>query len=124
MSLSIPIINNLVTDKINMLEQKLENQNEYYNGIILNLTKQINMLMDNHNDLKNAIDEKTNEINILKYHLEEKKITPSFDKEIPPPNLKRNPYVKKVKRNPYQNNIKDNINNWQTVKRKGGRSRY
>ena len=126
MSLSIPIINSLIVEKITRLENKLERSDEYYKGIILNLTKQINLLIDNQQQLKNVTNNTMNEINILKNDLKhnENSIFVNVPQNYPPPpNLSiQEPKLTNINSNNL--NIKNHVNpiksqnSWQTVKRK------
>ena len=56
MSLSLPIINNIITEKILNLEIKLENNESFYKSTILNLTNQINLLVKTNTELNYRID--------------------------------------------------------------------
>ena len=126
MSLSIPIINSLIVEKITRLENKLERSDEYYKGIILNLTKQINLLIDNQQQLKNVTNNTMNEINILKNDLKhnENSIFVNVPQNYPPPpNLSiQEPKLTNINSNNL--NIKNHVNpiksqnSWKTVKRK------
>tara|TARA_B110000967_G_C18744216_1_gene489349 strand:- start:137 stop:529 length:393 start_codon:yes stop_codon:yes gene_type:complete len=126
MSLSIPIINSLIVEKITRLENKLERSDEYYKGIILNLTKQINLLIDNQQQLKNVTNNTMTEINILKNDLKhnENSIFVNVPQNYPPPpNLSiQEPKLTDINSNNL--NIKHHVNpikshnSWQTVKRK------
>ena len=52
MSLSLPVINNLIIDRIDGMENTLHNNDTFYKTTILNLTSQINLLMKQNEEFR------------------------------------------------------------------------
>ena len=126
MSLSLPIINYLITEKITSLNNTLNTNDTFYKNSILNLTNQINTLIAENTKLRNRVEL----LEIIKNPLPEKKVTPKIESEYVTNNIlekKFNPDDKppglicltRVKtHNSKINTGKADNNNWQVVSRK------
>jgi len=78
MALSIPIINDIIVNKIKQLENKIEKDEDFYKTTILNLTTQINLLTKQNSDLLN---------NLEKYEIKSRKNNQSVNFLDKPPGL-------------------------------------
>ena len=89
MALSIPILNDIIVDKIEKLEKKLEEDEKFYKTTILNLTSQINLLTEQNTDLLN---------NLKKYEVNNLSET-FLDKPpgLPEPIVLKNPHILRKK---------------------------
>lgn len=56
MSLSLPIINNIITEKIISLNNTVDNNDAFYKTCILNLSSQMNILIQQNTELNNRLE--------------------------------------------------------------------
>lgn len=134
MSLSLPIINSIITEKIASLNDKLDSNDVFYKTTILNLTSQINLLIRNNQDLSNRLEDLENsESGVLEKEVLKKIKQPVLTKfmDKPPGLVQQSCKIKnqtnkiKTKTNKsrtttmYSDGYTNNDNNyWQVVNRK------
>ena len=121
MALSIPIINDIIVEKIRQLEDKLDNDKRFYKTTILNLTTQINLLTEQNTDLLNSLENYNKTVEKNKQPSGQKKC---FDK---PPGLDEPVVLEKVVISDepvvLEKNPRKSPDKWITVKRKNKKKR-
>jgi len=118
MSLSLPIINNIITEKITALNNTLNSNDAFYKVCILNLSSQLNLLIDKNEELVQRIEHLENS-RIIHPLIIKNKVDPLYsqqDIDIPPglapPETQTNS-LKKISNTGVTSN-----DNWCVVRRK------
>ena len=125
MSLSLPIINDLIIEKITSLNNTVNSNDAFYKTCILNLTSQLSIITGDYAELKRRIEELENFKNtkpkqIIKgcipICLNLDKPPGLYDEKLPPRQTKISKTSKN--NNTCKNNKTRKNNDWQTVTRK------
>jgi hypothetical protein len=122
MALSLPIINNLITEKITSLNNTVNSNDVFYKTCILNLTSQLSIITGDYAELKRRIEELENFKNTEPKQIIKSGIPICLNYDKPPGLYDENPppHQTKISKTSKNNNTRKTSknNDWQTVTRK------
>ena len=122
MSLSLPIINDLIIEKITSLNNTVNSNDTFYKTCIFNLSSQLNSIIGENADLKRRIEELENFKNTKPKQIINRGTPMCLNLDKPPGLYVENPPPPQTKTNKVSKPSKTNKNDdWQTVTRKKNR---